>query len=196
MATAEELMQMITGILRIQQEFNLLIQNQLAQTAGDSEDQGVLRDAQGYSQKELDELAIDFGKNCPTFDRGKDDWADFADIFDLHKRRYRVTDAVAKEALWMAVKGRSSRILIASMRPDRDPYHLMPFEAYMQEMAGKLMPASEFMQMKTAYESRKKGHMMQKTHIQNVSLQNVSSTIRLLTKRLLYKTSPLQNVSL
>jgi hypothetical protein len=34
------------------------------------------------------------------------------------------------------------------------------------------------------------------THIQNVSLQNVSSTKRLLTKRLRNKTSPRQNVSL
>jgi hypothetical protein len=151
MATPEELVNMIAGTLRISQELNAAFQNLRA------ENQAVPRDNRGYSQKELDKLALDFAKTCPSFERGKDRWADFADMFELHMRKYQVTDAVAKEALWLAVKGRSSRIVIASMRPDRAPHNGMTFEAYLQEMAGKFMPASESMQMKTEYKSRIQG---------------------------------------
>ena len=125
MTTPEELMSMIAGTLRISQEINAAnaaLQSQQARAAGNAEAHGVLRDDRGYSQKELDKIAMDFVKSCPTFERGKDRWVDFARQFTLHKKRYQVNDEVAKEALWLAIKGRSSRIVIASMCPDNAEY--------------------------------------------------------------------------
>jgi hypothetical protein len=57
-------------------------------------------------------------------------------------------------------------------------------QVYKQQQRHKL---HKLIQVPPSYTTRQRDGM---THIQNVSLQNVSSTKRLLTKHLLYKTSP------
>lgn len=128
--------------------------------------QALLRGRQGQND-ELDETerelppgekrALEFLQKAPTFERGKDRWTDFSNRFLLHRAAYKVTDAKAKNALWNAVMGKSSRIVIASMRPDQGDCAQMTFDQYMTRIGEKFTPASESMQMKSEYKSRIQG---------------------------------------
>jgi len=96
----------------------------------------------------------EFMKNVPSFERGKDRWADFSRLFQLNRTLYGVNDHWAKLGLWSAISGRSSRLVIASMYPGQDPYDDMTFAEYLQQMGNKFTPAAESMQMKSEYKSR------------------------------------------
>ena len=123
-----------------------------AQLAGTQAAQRVYQDT--YSAKELERMAQEFMKQSPTFERGKDRWQDFSRRFIISKNRFHVSDEIAKEVLWNAIRGRSSRIVISSMAPTEGAYANVTFTNYMNEMAEKFTPASESLQMKTEYKSR------------------------------------------
>ncbi len=59
----------------------------------------------------------------------------------------------------MAIKGQASRLVVASMNPDRDPYNGMTYAQYLQRMGEKFSPAAESMQMEAEYKARKQGKM-------------------------------------
>jgi hypothetical protein len=112
-------------------------------------------DGERHTAKELEKFVMEFRKQCPTFERGKDRWPDFASRFTSSKRLFRLNDAQAKEALWTsAIRGAATRLLIAGMRPDTAPYNTMTFDDYMAIMARKFSPASESLQMRNAYRTR------------------------------------------
>jgi hypothetical protein len=100
-------------------------------------------------------LYMDLRKEVGTFERGKERWVDFAKLFRKAIQRFGAPDDMAKELLYKAIVGKSSRLVIAGMDPDEGPYVGMTFQVYMQEMAGKFMPASESIQMKAEYVNRK-----------------------------------------
>ena len=104
-----------------------------------------------------DKVTLDFMKNCPTFERGKDRWADFADWFTFQKNTHEIDDRYAKIALWGAIHGRSSRLVITSMKPNVRPYEAMDFAEYLQAMGNKFTPATESLQMKSEYKGRVQG---------------------------------------
>jgi len=111
---------------------------------------------QGNAGAEL-RLFMDFMAKCPTFDRAKDRWSDFAARFRMHRRIFDIVDDRAKEALWNAITGKSSRIVVASMEPTQGAYANMTFAEYIDAMGRKFTPASESMQMKSEYKSRVQG---------------------------------------
>jgi hypothetical protein len=109
------------------------------------------------AQDREDRRSLDFLNKCPTFERGKDRWSDFAARFEMQRTAYEIPERRAKEALWNAIKGKSSRIVVASMAPNIGDYRLMGFIDYLTAMGNKFTPASESMQMKTEYKSRVQG---------------------------------------
>jgi len=119
----------------------------------------VRREQGELTDRELSKLALDMKTKCTTFERGRDRWFDFEQIIRMEFRRHRVPEDLAKEILWGAIVGKSSRIVIASMNPNQARYQAMTFDQYMAEMAGKFTPASESIQMKSEYKSRKQGKM-------------------------------------
>ena len=117
------------------------------------------RDQNEFTPKELSRLAFDLIEHCPTFEQGRDRWVDFAPRMRIIFRRQNCPDDLAKEVLWIAIKGTPSRILVASMNPSQGAYESMTLDQYMAEMAGKFTPASESVYLKTEYKSRKQGKM-------------------------------------
>jgi len=117
------------------------------------------RDQNVFTPKELSRLAFDLIEHCPTFEQGRDRWVDFAPRIRIIFRRQNCPDDLAKEVLWIAIKGTPSRILVASMNPSQGAYESMTLDEYMAEMAGKFTPASESVYLKTEYKSRKQGKM-------------------------------------
>lgn len=115
------------------------------------------RDENGRTPNQAGRLALDFIRHCPTFERGKDRWTDFSSRFLLQKETYKVEDTEAKIALWNAIVGRSSRIVISSMHPKEGVFGTMDFAQYLTTMGQKFTPASESMQMKSEYKSRVQG---------------------------------------
>ena len=114
-------------------------------------------DQEHRRRERLSKLALDIAGRCPTFERGKDRWVDFEQRARNLFRRHNVPDDIAKETLWNAITGRSSKIVVASMNPSNDTYVNMALDNYLAEMAGKFTPASESTQMKAEYKSRKQG---------------------------------------
>jgi hypothetical protein len=119
----------------------------------------IRREQGDLTAKDLARLALDMKSKCATFERGKDRWFDFEQLIRMEFRRQRIPDDLAKEVLWGAIVGKSSRIVIASMNPVQQKYQAMTFDQYIAEMAGKFTPASESIQMKSEYKSRKQGKM-------------------------------------
>jgi hypothetical protein len=99
----------------------------------------------------------DVSSRCPTFERGKDRWIDFAALIRTVFRVHETPDDIAKQVLWMAIKGRSSRIVVASMDPVKPAYQNRTLDEYMEEMSRKFTPASESVQMKAEYQNRRQG---------------------------------------
>lgn len=149
--------------LQQQQEQNAVVQNEILNQlrslsvrgsgGGNDED----RDDQGRTSSQANRAALDFIRHCPTFERGKDRWSDFSARFELQKKTYGVEDPQAKVALWNAIVGKSSRIVIASMHPHKETHNMMSFEQYLTAMGAKFTPASESMQMKSEYKARVQG---------------------------------------
>jgi hypothetical protein len=127
-------------------------QNQQQNAHGDED-----RDDQGRTPAQANRAALDFIRHCPTFERGKDRWSDFSARFELQKDTYGIDDANAKVALWNAISGKSSRIVIASMQPRQTGFDTMSFAQYLTAMGAKFTPASESMQMKSEYKARVQG---------------------------------------
>jgi hypothetical protein len=99
---------------------------------------------------------MDFMNKCPKFERGKDRWVDFSMRFQMYRDMSDVSDEQAKIALWNAIVGRSSRLVIASMDPRQGTWATMNFEQYLS-MGSKFIPASKSQQMKSEYMSRIQG---------------------------------------
>ena len=111
-------------------------------------------------QNERDRRAKMFNEvssRCPTFERGKDRWIDFAALIRTVFRVNETPDDIAKQILWMAIRGRSSRIVVASMDPVKPAYRNQTLDEYMEEMSRKFTPASESIQMKAEYQNRRQG---------------------------------------
>ncbi len=122
-------------------------------------DERARQDQNVFTPKELSRLAFDLIEHCPTFEQGRDRWVDFAPRMRIIFRRQNCPDDLAKEVLWIAIKGTPSRMLVASMNPSQGAYESMTLDEYMAEMAGKFTPASESVYLKTEYKSRKQGKM-------------------------------------
>jgi hypothetical protein len=158
---------MANNMETLMQAMEALMQTQAEGTANTARLIGLMGDErvrreQGrtvFSPKELAKLALDLNKQCPTFERGRDRWVDFEQRIRMIFRRQGVPEDIAKEVVWNAIVGKSSKIVVASMNPLQTAYATMTLDAYLAEMAGKFTPASESIQMKTEYKSRKQGKM-------------------------------------
>jgi hypothetical protein len=134
------------------------------QTVG-SAIQGVEAKLRNMNQEDEDHGAsgptkkkgMEFMSKCPKFERGKDRWIDFSTRFQMYRDMSDVSDDQAKIALWNAIVGRSSRLVIASMDPRQGTWSTMNFEQYLTSMGAKFIPASESQQMKSEYMSRIQG---------------------------------------
>lgn len=157
--TMEVLVQHMARVILEQEQREVQIVNtlgamqQLIQHQGGQDN----RDNQRRDNLQQDKVDSDFMTHCPKFERGKDRWSDFAARFRMQKNARRVSERGAKEALWNAITGKSSRIVVASMLPNVEPQAMMNFEQYLTTMGGKFTPASESMQMKSEYKSRVQG---------------------------------------
>jgi hypothetical protein len=100
---------------------------------------------------------LEFMNKCPKFERGQYRWVDFSTRFQMYEDMSDVDDAQAKIALWNAIVGQSSRLVIASMDPRQGAWATMSFEQYLTSMGSKFIPASESQQMKSEYMSRIQG---------------------------------------
>jgi hypothetical protein len=98
---------------------------------------------------------MDLMKSMPSFERGKDRWIDFERQVRLLVEELQVPEGIAKRVLFGAIKGRSSRIVIASLIPNEGAAANMTFDQYLREMGQKFTPAAESMQMKQEYKLRK-----------------------------------------
>jgi len=125
--------------------------------AGQAPAQQEQRDEHGRTAREARKSYLDFLKNKPTFERGRDRWPDFANRFNARRRDYQVTDEQAKSVLYDAITGQSSRLVIASMNPTGQLYAGMTFEQYLARMGEKFSPAAESLQMEAEYRMRKQG---------------------------------------
>ncbi len=90
---------------------------------------------------------MDFCKLRPMFERGQGRWTDFAIQFSKVQNDFYIKDHQAKRALYLAIKGQASRLVVASMNPDQDPYNGMTFAQYLRRMGEKFSPAAGSMQM-------------------------------------------------
>lgn len=145
-----EVLQMIAGRLEQQATESHAVINRLNQG-------GVPRDEQGRSAIERRKDYLDFAAKRPTFERGRNRWNDFAKLFTKAKNDYAVTDEQAKNVLWGAIVGQSSRLVVASMDPEEGDFADMTFRQYLARMGEKFTPAAESLQMEAEYKSRKQG---------------------------------------
>ena len=83
------------------------------------------RDGLGRTQQEARRDRLAFSKNRPTFERGRDRWSDFALRFEGARLDYGVEGDHAKWALYNAIVGQSSRLVIASMAPNNAAMHAL-----------------------------------------------------------------------
>ena len=113
------------------------------------------RDGLGRTQQEARRDRLAFSKNRPTFERGRDRWSDFALRFEGARRDYGVDGDHAKWALYNAIVGQSSRLVIASMAPTNAAMHAIGFDEYLRRMGEKFTPAAESIQMEAEYRNRK-----------------------------------------
>ncbi|MBM3938855.1 MAG: hypothetical protein FJ333_09430 [Sphingomonadales bacterium] len=113
------------------------------------------RDHLGRTQLEARKDYLEFAKNKPTFERGKNRWVDFASQFDRARVDYGVTEIQAKWVLYNAIVGQSSRLVITSMAPDAPGVEGEPFRDYLRRMGEKFTPAAESLQMEAEYRARK-----------------------------------------
>ncbi len=121
--------------------------------------QVIPQDKHGRTEKEARKDYVDFCKLRPQFERGRGQWTDFAIQFSKIRNDFRIDDNQAKWALYMAIKGQASRLVVASMNPDNDPYNDMTYAQYLRRMGEKFSPAAESMQMESEYKARKQGKM-------------------------------------
>lgn len=155
----EVLVQHMARIILEQEQREVQIINTLGAVQQVIQQQGNRnRDEEG-SRNALhqEKIDADFMTHCPKYERGKDRWSDFAARFRMQKESRGVTNRRAKEALWNAITGKSSRIVVTSMLPGAGIYAGMSFEQYLTAMGEKFTPASESMQMKSEYQSRIQG---------------------------------------
>ncbi len=59
-----------------------------------------------------------------------------------HLREVGAGEHQAKWALYLAIKGQASRLVVASMNPDSDPYNGMTYAQYLLKMGEKFSPAA------------------------------------------------------
>ena len=150
-----DVMEMVMERLQQQQNESHLVMNRVAQQIAGQ--QAVPRDNLGRTQLEARKDSYDFLGKRPTFERGKDRWADFAATFNHLREFFGVNDAEAKWALHGAIRGSSSRLVVASMVPDRADMVALTFQQYMTRMGEKFTPAAESVQMEAEYRARKQG---------------------------------------
>ncbi len=81
----------------------------------------IPRDKHGRTEREARKDYVDFCKLRPQFERGRGRWTDFAVQFSKIHNDFHINDHQAKWALYLAIKGQASRLVVASMNPDRDP---------------------------------------------------------------------------
>ena len=127
--------------------------NQQAAAPANQADQNARQDAMQARREYLE-----FLRNHPKFERGKDRWSDFAFRFESARERHGVGDEHAKAVLYNeAIVGQSSRLVIASMRPNDPNYAQLTFAQYLQRMGEKFTPAAESIQMEAEYKARVQG---------------------------------------
>jgi len=111
----------------------------------------------GRTAMEARQDYLEFARRHPTFERGKSRWADFAGQFGRAVIQHAVTQAQAKEILYDAIVGTSSRLVVASMQPDRAEMDALTFEQYLQRIGEKFTTAAESLQMEAEYKARTQG---------------------------------------
>ena len=119
----------LTSILNMQQ-LNLSLADLLAVEAllegGPQEE----RDQWGRTRKEARAEYLEFTRDQPTFERGRDRWGDFAVRFRGAARDYGVTEEQAKRVLYDTITGSSSRLrrlVITSLSPELPTAQEMTF---------------------------------------------------------------------
>jgi len=115
------------------------------------------RDALGRTAIEARRDYLEFARRHPTLGRGKSRWADFARRFCRAMMQHRVTQMQAKEILYDAIVGTSSRLVVASMLPDQAAMAALTFEQYLRRMGEKFTPSAESLQMEAEYKARVQG---------------------------------------
>ncbi len=123
----------------------------------DEQRERIPRDIMGRTANEARRDYLDFSLKRPTFERGKTRWNDFAHLFRTASAGFAVTDAQAREVLYGAIIGQSSRLVIASMNPTVAPFNTMTIAEYLDRMGEKFSPAAESIQMEAEYKARRQG---------------------------------------
>ena len=91
----EEILVEVSENLRGLSTFNQQLLNQLNHLQGQGGQGGygqAQRDEHGRTRQEAHREYLDFGKNRPTFERGKNRWTDFAQQFNRARADHRVTE--------------------------------------------------------------------------------------------------------
>jgi hypothetical protein len=149
-----EMEQAMTGLAQQLQQI-MQVNADIATQIRNATHGGGHRDAAGRTPQEARREYLEFSRNRPTFERGKDRWVDFALRFRRAKDDHGVTDEQGKWVLFNAVVGQSSRLVIASMAPDSNDCARMTFAEYLRRMGERFTPAAESIQMEAEYKMRK-----------------------------------------
>ena len=150
----------LTGILNMQQLSMELADRLEAEGWSDEEEElQEERDQLGRTRKEAREEYLEFTRDRPTFERGRDRWGDFAIRFHGAARDYGVTEEQAKRVLYDAITGSSSQLVITSVSPELPAAQGMTFGDYLQRMGEKFMPAAESIQMEAEYQEQRQGKL-------------------------------------
>ncbi len=82
-------------------------------------------------------------KTGPTFRRERDRWSDFAAHFTHAKEVLQVPDEEAKWALWLAIEGPASRLVIAGLDPSAEACSQDTYDQYLGRLGDRFAPAAE-----------------------------------------------------